>query len=552
MNRNVNSHFAVNPTNINISRSSFKRDQDILTTMNFGKLIPFYVDEILPGSTVSIDTSVLARLSTPVHPTMGNAFMDVYYFFVPNRLVWEHWTDFMGENNAGPWAPTVEYAVPQVTSGTAGGFYKGSIADYMGIPTNVQNLSVNALPFRAYTLIWNQYFRSDAINDFAYLPLNDSSYNIDSYLDEMPIQNAFCGLETLPVAKYFDYFTGCLPEPQRGDASRIPINFDDASIIDDGHGLTFFQKSAFSSSRTPNFGLATGGSSGVQSVNTLGNYDGSAAGTPSVSVLHYAGGLSIQQESSAQITINELRLAFQLQRLLERDARGGGRYTSILLSHFGVQSPDARLQRAEYLGGKRIPININQVLQTSSTDETSPQGNTAAYSLTTDVSSSFTKSFVEHGFLIGVCCLRTEHSYQQGVERMWSRKGRFDYYWPVLANIGEQAVLNKEIYAQGNADDDGVFGYQEAWAEYRYKPNRISGAFRSNYYQSLDVWHYGDFYESLPTLSPDWLAETKDNVDRTLAITSELEDQCICNFYVKNKSVLPMPTYSIPGLIDHN
>lgn len=548
MNRNVNSHFAVNPTNINISRSSFKRDQDILTTMNFGKLVPFYVDEILPGSTVSIDTSVLARLSTPVHPTMGNAFMDVYYFFVPNRLVWEHWTDFMGENNAGPWAPTVEYSIPQVKSDAPGGFYKGSIADYMGIPTGVEGISVNALPFRAYTLIWNQYFRSDAINDFAYLPLHDSSVGIDDYIGDEPIQNAFCGLETLPVAKYFDYFTGCLPEPQRGDASRIPINFDDASIVP--NGTLNFESVVFGvpTGKLVSIQNAANSTSSPSSVNILGQ----VAANTQQGYLRYNSGLSIQQESNAQITINELRLAFQLQRLLERDARGGGRYTSILLSHFGVQSPDARLQRAEYLGGKRIPININQVLQTSSTDDTSPQGNTAAYSLTTDVSSSFTKSFVEHGFVIGVCCLRTEHSYQQGIERMWSRKGRFDYYWPVLANIGEQAVLNKEIYAQGTTEDEEVFGYQEAWAEYRYKPNRISGAFRSNYGQSLDVWHYGDYYSSLPTLSPDWLAETKDNVDRTLAITSDVEDQCICNFYVKNKSVLPMPTYSIPGLIDHN
>lgn len=548
MNRNVNSHFAVNPTNINISRSSFKRDQDILTTMNFGKLVPFYVDEILPGSTVSIDTSVLARLSTPVHPTMGNAFMDVYYFFVPNRLVWEHWTDFMGENNAGPWAPTVEYSIPQVKSDAPGGFYKGSIADYMGIPTGVEGISVNALPFRAYTLIWNQYFRSDAINDFAYLPLHDSSVGIDDYIGDEPIQNAFCGLETLPVAKYFDYFTGCLPEPQRGDASRIPINFDDASIVP--NGTLNFESVVFGvpTGKLVSIQNAANSTSSPSSVNILGQ----VAANTQQGYLRYNSGLSIQQESNAQITINELRLAFQLQRLLERDARGGGRYTSILLSHFGVQSPDARLQRAEYLGGKRIPININQVLQTSSTDDTSPQGNTAAYSLTTDVSSSFTKSFVEHGFVIGVCCLRTEHSYQQGIERMWSRKGRFDYYWPVLANIGEQAVLNKEIYAQGTTEDEEVFGYQEAWAEYRYKPNRISSAFRSNYAQSLDVWHYGDYYGSLPTLSPEWLAETKDNVDRTLAITSDVEDQCICNFYVKNKSVLPMPTYSIPGLIDHN
>ena len=563
MNRNVNSHFAVNPTNISISRSSFDRNQDILTTMNFGQLVPFYVEEILPGSTVSIDTSVLARLTTPVHPTMGNAFMDVYYFFVPNRLVWQHWTDFMGENNAGPWAPTVEYQVPQVTSGS-NGYTKGSIADYMGIPTEVGNLSVNAIPFRDYVLIWNQYFRSDAINDFAYLPLTDATVDIDTYSSETPSQNAFCGLGCLPVAKYFDYFTGCLPEPQRGEASTLPITFPE--LVSDGP-LRFTSNVNSPAGTISNNGVEVGIALGSGNNTYTGAYtwfnpngtSGTAPGTTGVITGNgsdqagavYSSGLAFS-ESSVSLTINELRLAFQLQRLLERDARGGGRYTSILLSHFGVQSPDARLQRAEYLGGKRIPINITQVLQTSATDSVSPQGNTAAYSLTTNLSSSFTKSFVEHGFVIGVCCLRTEHSYQQGIERMWSRKGRYDYYWPVLANIGEQAVLNKEIFAQGSDEDSEVFGYQEAWAEYRYKPNRVSGAFRSNYAQSLDVWHYADYYSSLPSLSPEWLAETTANVDRTLTVQSSVEDQCIVNFYIKNKSVLPMPTYSIPGLIDHN
>lgn len=552
MNRNVNSHFAVNPTNINISRSAFKRDQNLLTTMNFGKLVPFYVEEILPGSTVSIDTSMVARLTTPIHPTMGNAYMDIYYFFVPNRLVWEHWTDFMGENNAGPWTPTVEYSVPVVNSGT-NGFQKGSVADYMGIPTKVGNLNVNSIPFRDYVLIYNQYFRSDAINDFAYLPKGDATVDIDDYLDEVANQNAFAGLELLPVAKYFDYFTSSLPQPQRGEASTLPIEFPELQA--DGL-MTFKYVKGTGSGQTEINSIVTplltsGSTSNIGSVDYSASPGISTSGAiTSTSGLKYNSGITFGD--SAKLTINDLRLAFQLQKLLERDARGGGRYTSILLSHFGVQSPDARLQRAEYLGGKRIPININQVLQTSSTDDVSPQGNTAAYSLTTDVSSSFTKSFVEHGFVIGVCCLRTEHVYQQGLERMWSRKGRYDYYWPVLANLGEQATLNKEIFAQGTDEDDEVFGYQERWAEYRYKPSRVSAAFRSNYEQSLDVWHYADYYESLPTLSPEWLAETTANVDRTLTVPSTLEDQCIVNFYVKNKSVLPMPTYSIPGLIDHN
>lgn len=544
----VNSRFAVNPTNVNISRSAFKRDQDILTTFNFGKLIPFYIEEVLPGSTISIDTSVLARLSTPIHPTMGNAFLDVYYFSVPNRLLWTHFTDFMGENNAGPWAPTTEYQIPQTVS-PDGGYEKGSVADYLGVPTLVGGISVNSLPFRAYTLVWNQYFRSEAINDFAYLPLDDSTIQAQEFLGGTPNQTAFAGLDLLPVAKYFDYFTACLPQPQRGEASTLPISFPELNIVPDG-GLVFHKYNANGTYTSPDITLGTVGaaSNGINTVEATNTTGYAGMEKP----LSYASGLSIQSDGGTTLTINELRLAFQLQKLLERDARGGGRYTSILLSHFGVQSPDARLQRAEYLGGKRLPIQISQVLQTSATNDVSPQGNTAAYSLTTDYSSSFTKSFVEHGFIIGVCCLRYEHTYQQGLEKMWLRKGRYDFYWPVLANVGEMPVKNAEIFVQGTDEDDETFGFNEAWAEYRYKPNRVSGAFRSNYAKSLDVWHYGDFYPSLPTLSPEWLAEDPTNVDRTLAVSSELEDQCIVNFYVKNKSVLPMPTYSIPGLIDHN
>ena len=559
MNRNANSLFAVNATNVNISRSVCYRNQDILTTMNFGDLVPFYVDEVLPGSTFSIDTSVVARLSTPIHPTMGNANLDVYYFFVPNRLVWEHWTDFMGENNVGPWTPPVEYSIPQVKCGNEG-FFKGSVADHFGIPTDVPNISINAIPFRMYALIWNQYFRSESINDFAFLPKGDETVTIDDYIDLDANGNAFCGLKLLPVAKYFDYFTGCLPEPQRGEASNLPINFPEIVAngpltVDarsyTGSGFSQFNDIPLNLMSNDSSSGSRFGNLGAYSTGTLFPSNNQSNASNSGNQVLYNSGLGLS-EDRVSITINELRLAFQIQKLLEKDARGGGRYTSILLSHFAVQSPDARLQRAEYLGGKRIPINITQVLQTSATDDVSPQGNTAAYSLTSDMSSSFTKSFVEHGFVIGVCCLRTEHSYQQGIEKMWSRRDRYDYYWPVLANIGEQPVLNKEIFAQGTSEDDEVFGYQEAWAEYRYKPNLITGAFRSNYAQSLDSWHYGDYYETLPTLSPDWLKETKVNVDRTLAISSELEDQCILNFYVKNKSVLPMPLRSIPGLIDHN
>lgn len=268
--------------------------------------------------------------------------------------------------------------------------------------------------------------------------------------------------------------------------------------------------------------------------------------------LVYKGGLSVDLRNATASTISQLRQAFAVQRLYERDARGGTRYTEILKSHFGVSSPDGRLQRSEYLGGKRIPVNINQVVQTSSTDGTSPQGNTAGYSLTGDVSSVFTKSFTEHGYLLAFVCVRNENTYQQGLEKFWSRKRRFDFYWPALANISEQPIFNKEIYAQGTSEDDEVFGYQEAWAEYRYKPSRVSGAFRSNYAQSLDSWHYADYYESLPVLSDAFIRGSKTNIDRTLAVQSSVEDQFIADFYFNIKSVRPMPVYSVPGLIDHN
>ena len=262
--------------------------------------------------------------------------------------------------------------------------------------------------------------------------------------------------------------------------------------------------------------------------------------------------LVAQLSNVAAVTINDLRLAFATQRLLERDARGGTRYTEVIQAHFGVSSPDSRLQRPEYLGGKRVPVNMNQVLQTSEGTENSPQGNTAAYSLTSDASGSFTYSATEHCYVIGLACVRAQHSYQQGIERMFSRKRRFDFYWPALANIGETAILNKEIFAQGKAVDNQAFGYQEAWAEYRYKPDRISGAFRSTYAQTLDVWHYGDDYASLPTLSSDWIKEPLENVDRTLAVQSSTEDQMIFDFAIRLRCARPMPIYSIPGLIDHN
>ena len=548
MSRNAESHFAVNPTRIDMSRSRFDRSSSYKTTFNVGQIIPFYVDEVLPGDTFSIDTSKVVRMQTLLTPVMDDIFLDTYYFFVPNRLTWSHWKQFMGENTESAWIPSVEYEIPQLTA-PEGGWNIGTIADYMGIPTGVSGLSVNALPFRAYALIMNEWFRDENLSDPLNIPVTDATVqgvNTGTFVTDV----AKGGLP-YTAAKYHDYFTSALPAPQKGPdvtipvstATAFPVITQDEKVPNPGSsamtvtapGVT----AGYSLGFQPNGGLSvsnTGGPTG----NWLSGF------TPN--------NLWAQAEGNTVVaTINQLRLAFQIQKLYERDARGGTRYIEILKFHFGVTSPDARLQRPEYLGGNRIPININQVVQSSSTDASgTPQGNTAAYSLTSDNHSDFTKSFVEHGFLIGVMVARYRHTYQQGLERFWSRKDRFDYYFPVFANIGEQAIKNKEIYAQGTEKDDEVFGYQEAWADYRYRPNRVTGEMRSAAPQSLDVWHLGDDYESLPSLSDSWIREDSKTVNRVLAVSDNVSAQLFCDIYVRNLCTRPMPLYSIPGLIDHH
>ena len=546
MSRNAESHFAVNPTRIDMSRSRFDRSSSYKTTFNVGQIIPFYVDEVLPGDTFSIDTSKVVRMQTLLTPVMDDIFLDTYYFFVPNRLTWNHWKQFMGENTESAWIPSVEYEIPQLTA-PEGGWNIGTIADYMGIPTGVSGLSVNALPFRAYALIMNEWFRDENLSDPLNIPVTDATVqgvNTGTFVTDV----AKGGLP-YTAAKYHDYFTSALPAPQKGPdvtipvstATAFPVITQDEKVPNPGSsGMTITAPgvtAGYSLGFQPNGGLSvsnTGGPTG----NWVSGF------TPN--------NLWAQAEGNTVVaTINQLRLAFQ--KLYERDARGGTRYIEILKSHFGVTSPDARLQRPEYLGGNRIPININQVVQSSSTDASgTPQGNTAAYSLTSDNHSDFTKSFVEHGFLIGVMVARYRHTYQQGLERFWSRKDRFDYYFPVFANIGEQAIKNKEIYAQGTEKDDEVFGYQEAWADYRYRPNRVTGEMRSAAPQSLDVWHLGDDYESLPSLSDSWIREDSKTVNRVLAVSDNVSAQLFCDIYVRNLCTRPMPLYSIPGLIDHH
>ena len=558
MSRNAESHFAVNPTRIDMSRSRFDRSSSYKTTFNVGQIIPFYVDEVLPGDTFSIDTSKVVRMQTLLTPVMDDIFLDTYYFFVPNRLTWSHWKQFMGENTESAWIPSVEYEVPQLTA-PEGGWNVGTIADYLGIPTGVSGLSVNALPFRAYALIMNEWFRDENLSDPLNIPVTDATVqgvNTGTFVTDV----AKGGLP-YTAAKYHDYFTSALPAPQKGPDVTIPVAEAATAYVYPAATLNPNLQERFNTLRwsdsqgNPVTGAAQydsyiGISSGGY---TFDRNLSSSLGTGSVKQVMPANLVADFSGTSQVATIRQLRLAFQIQKLYERDARGGTRYIEILKSHFGVTSPDARLQRPEYLGGNRIPININQVVQSSSTDASgTPLGNTAAYSLTSDNHSDFTKSFVEHGFLIGVMVARYRHTYQQGLERFWSRKDRFDYYFPVFANIGEQAIKNREIYAQGTEKDDEVFGYQEAWADYRYRPNRVTGEMRSSAPQSLDVWHLGDDYESLPSLSDSWIREDSKTVNRVLAVSDNVSAQLFCDIYVRNLCTRPMPLYSIPGLIDHH
>ena len=549
MSRNTDNHFGLAPMK-NIGRSSFKRPCLHSTSFNTGDIVPFYVDEVLPGDTCKMKTSALIRMTTPINPVMDNAWMDTYYFFVPRRLVWEHWEEFMGENKTDAWTQQSEYQIPQVTS-PEGGWTKGTIAEKI---TGCQGrkLSLDACYFRAYALIFREWFRNENVTEPPEVPLGDattSGSNGSDYVTDL----AKGGMMAKAV-KYADYFTRALPEPQKGPdiylplGTTAPLTANSASI--DGLGLV---KGIYS---------ATGDLIRLEKFNAGGTFNidettpqaaGTQIGGIGVTTENMSAdltGIGVDLTNASAATINQLRQAFAVQRMYEVDARGGTRYTEILRAHFGVVSPDSRLQRPEYLGGKRTPINITQVIQQSSTDATSPQGTAAAYSLTIDVHEDFTKSFTEHGIIMGLCVIRTEHSYQQGLNRMFSRKDRLDFYFPELSNIGEQGILNKEIFAQGTAEDDEIFGYQEAWAEYRYGINKISGELNSDYATPLDSWTYADDFDSLPTLSDDFIRETNVNVARTLAIQNQ--DQWIANFYFDQTWIRPMPIYSIPSLTGWN
>jgi hypothetical protein len=521
-----------------IPRSVFDRSHGYKTTFNSGYLVPFYVDEVLPGDSFKLTATLFARLATPIVPFMDNLYLETFFFFVPNRLVWDNWQKFNGEQK-NP-TDSTDFLIPTV-SGT--NVQNQTLWDYFGLPTNVNKvLKVNALPFRAYNLIFNEWFRDENLQESLKVPTGDGPDNLSDY-------------SLVRRGKRHDYFTSCLPWPQKGPGVEISIGGSADVSIPAGNSLGQIALNesgvltVFPYAKT--YRLDTGSRSRVIDSFYLQNSEGSEPGSASfvnvgVTIPALTGTANLS--SATPISINDLRQAFQIQKLYERDARGGTRYTEILRSHFGVISPDARLQRPEYLGGSSARISINPVQQTSATNDITPQGNLAAFGVVSDSFHGFSKSFVEHGYVFGFVNVRADLTYQQGLNRMWSRQGRFDFYWPVLAHLGEQAVLNKEIYAQGTADDDKVFGYQERYAEYRYYPGQITGKFRSTDPQPLDSWHLAQKFSSLPTLSSQFIQDNPP-VERVVAVTTE--PQFLFDSYIRLKCARPMPVYSVPGLVDH-
>lgn len=542
MNRNSEQHYSQVP-HAEIRRSQFKRDFTLLTTLSEGDLVPIYVDEVLPGDTFKIDVNGLVRMATPLYPVMDNCNMDIFFFFVPSRLLWNHFVNMMGQNDSSFWAETVEYTTPTAKAPPTTGWEVGSIADYMGIPTGVPNLVVNRMPFNAYAKIWNEWFRDENLQQPVDVYTGDETLEYKENLKD--IEKPERGLGILKVCKHKDYFTSSLPQPQKGQGVEIGLaGLAPVWLTENGQKT---DKVIYLDTTDNN--ATSYISNAVNDPNTIATRI-TGYSEPTGNVLKVAtGNLQADLTTVSGISINELRNSIAVQHILERDARTGTRYKEILKGAWGVTSPDARLDRSEYIGGYRMPININQVIQTSSTSTTSPQGNTAAYSMTTMSRHMCTYSATEHGYVLGLCCVRVDHSYQQGLNRMWTRSTRFSYYDPMLANLGEQPVLNQEIYAQGNTQDEEVFGYQEAWADYRYRTNIVTSEMRSTYAQSLDAWHYADHYTSLPTLSNDWIKEGTENIARTLAVEDTKHSyQFICNFYFDQTWTRPMPIYSVPGL----
>lgn len=555
-------NFAISPQN-QIPRSSFKRSHTVKTTLDAGRLVPFYIDEVYPGDTFNCKATLFGRMATPIVPAMDNAYMDTFFFFVPYRLLWKHWKEFNGENPLAGYQST-EYEVPQMTATNA---QVQTLWDYFGFPTDVKNkLSVSAFPFRAYWKIYNDWFRDENLQNAVSIqtgsPLSASSTEDDAYggdatQDATTVQCFYRG-------KRHDYFTSALPWPQKGPGVELPLG-QTASVSGSlpisgelpvtgsvaisrpsgwvGDNPRFYSVGSSNDVNVSGRAGATGNSYFNMSISN-------GFANPSAAMVD-ASKAVVDLSSATAITINSLRSAFALQRFYEKDARGGTRYTEIIRSHFGIISPDARLQRSEYLGGDSTPIMFNPVQQTSSTDTTSPQGNLSAYALMSTSVHGFNKSFTEHGIVIGLCNIRTDLSYQQGINKTWLRQTREEFYWPTFAHLGEQAILNKEIYAQGTEVDNQVFGYQERYAECRYHPSIITGKMRSTYAQSTDVWHFAQKFDALPALNGEFIQDqaSYQAIKRISAV--QTEPQFYLDVYLDLKCARPMPVYGVPGMLDH-
>lgn len=553
----VKAHNFSNAPQVYQKRSRFDRSFVRKMTFDEGNLVPFFVDEVLPGDTISLTVRDFCRLATPVAPFMDNLYLDKFFFFVPNRLVWEHWQNFCFEQEDPD--DSTDYVVPtcQLAGGTAGENGIGTLWDYFALPTGLTNaLNVNALPFRMYYLIWNEWFRDENLQKSVKIDKSDT--NAVFKQDRVSDQPSWIfssgttyinGFALAPRGKRFDYFTSALPFQHKGPG--VSIGLAGTAAVDSTIPIDWpmeVKPNGGSYSTVNRYELAdTGYATRTGALWTNNSNDNDWSGT-NIKLPDFSTGLTVDLDSSSIFTISSLRTAFQMQKFYERLARGGSRYTEVLTSFFGVVSPDSRLQRPEYLGGSSKMMNINPVAQTSSTGDVTPQGNLAAYGVSASKYHVFTKSFVEHGYIIGLLEVRADLTYQQGINKMWLRSTVYDWYWPTFAHLSEQAILNAEIYAQGTDEDKGVFGYQERYAEYRYHPSEICGHFRSTYTKPLDVWHLSQKFDSLPTLSDQFI---QDNPPVERVIATKNYPHFLIDIGFKYHTTRAMPMYGIPGLVDH-